>query len=178
MLADQKRSNNLAALCALAAPPTSPFAAGSTEKWSEQEREHGIVLPDDYREYIDLYGAGAFYGCLAINSPFSERNNLWQYHWQYRDYFVSLQKQFPVFPEENGILAVGGDDNGDVLFWHTKGTPNTWSMVYTDFIDHVEYHCGIVEFLIGFCRETMAPPFYAEIRAAARGKPAFVPHCQ
>ena len=47
-------------LMAIVSPPNVPLCVGDPNKWPDIERELGIVLPSDYREFVSRYGVGVF----------------------------------------------------------------------------------------------------------------------
>ncbi len=170
---DHVRSAGLRRLVELIQPPQFPIATGSPEAWTHMEHEHGIVIPDDYKEYIGVYGAGAFYGFFEVLSPFSNRNGLFSEHARYRELYRPLVKEYALFPDRGGLLAVGGNDNGDVLFWLTEGNPEQWPLVFTDFWDFERFDKGLCDFLAEWFSGQRTPVLVADLNIMERDVPPF-----
>jgi hypothetical protein len=130
-------------LYALAPTPESPVEAGSTDLWKEVESRLGTPLPDDYKQFVNRYGAGDFCDVLCILTPFAPPTDKWgffeaitplldDYHLSKSNSDLVDQCPFPAFPEQNGLLPFGGDTNGGTWFWLTQGSPGDWSIVIYD----------------------------------------------
>ena len=124
---------------------------GLDRSWSEVESELGIVLPDDYKEFINAYGSG------QITSA-----NGWLNIWNYRDrslfrslsdalcgdgsildHYGALSKTdypcpYPVYPADGGLLPFASEVDVQNLNWITKGPPDQWEVVYY-FFDGAEF---------------------------------------
>lgn len=137
-------------------PPDPPFKTGDEEGWNQVESQLGTTLPIDYKEIISTYGTGGIDEFLWFLTPFvdDENVNFFKKMKVINDAYIVLRDQFPhhlkhnVFPEENGLLPWAYTDNGDVLYWLTKGSPDEWSIViYGSSDDYYEYPNSISEFL-------------------------------
>lgn len=127
------------ALCDLVAvmpAPAVPFEVASSDGWACIEKRLGTTLPEDYKEYINLYGSGAIANFLWILNPFSSNENInFEFQMDRQSEVLkaleSLGEKVPYkpFPCPGGILPFGITDNGDVIFWETLGNPNDWSIV-------------------------------------------------
>ena len=124
-------------------PPTSP--RGLDRPWDVIEREIGLPLPDDYKEFIDLYGTG------QVSSAEG-----WAVIWNFRDaalFGPSLSEvlngpgsvpmfyrqmvngspwpcPYPIYPEADGLLPFASVVDVHNLNWHTTGSPSRWEVVY------------------------------------------------
>ena len=167
----------IATLAELAPPPQSPLWAGRPQDWTAVEATLGTSLPDDYKEFITVYGAGAFYDFLGVATPFAPKYDLVTKHGRSRTYFQA-QDVFPVFPDSGGLLCMGGDDNGDSLCWLTRGLPNEWPIVYSteDFIEINIFKMTLVEFLAGWVGQRFHPTFLSGLNIHFRPKPIFRPN--
>jgi hypothetical protein len=115
-------------------PPAQPVETSGTVRWADVEQRIGTPLPDDYKQFVDEYGTGAVAGFLWIFNPFSSHRyvNLLEQVPAELDSLRRLENEelpFSLFPQIGGILPFGATDNGNILFWRTRGTPNNWSIV-------------------------------------------------
>jgi hypothetical protein len=117
-------------------PPRKPLGVGTLKQWKNIEKEIGIDFPEDYREFIFLYGTGNFANFFGIMNPF--RDN-WrdEIRWRcdnlrsHRTYDAK-EVPFPVYPEAEGLFPWGADVNGNEYYWLTKGTPDRWTTFQND----------------------------------------------
>jgi hypothetical protein len=120
-------------------PPKNPSETPAQGGWVPVEKRIGTLLPDDYKEFIELYGSGCIDKFLWVFNPFSLNENL------NLERQLSIQARvladlklygevipYKTFPDKGGILPFGVTENGDVLFWRTEGMPNDWSVVVND----------------------------------------------
>lgn len=140
-------------------PPANPVEAGLISEWAKIEEEIGTQLPIDYKQYISIFGTGGFskadFTFLFPFNPFSKRYTLqeWQEDtlWVYEECRHSTPEIciFNAFPEKNGLLPWGRTDNGDALFWLTKGPPDFWDVVVFDgkYMEYVHYNLTMTGFL-------------------------------
>lgn len=108
-----------------------------THDWATVEAELKTVLPSDYKEYVDTLGTGGISAFLYVFSPFSKNRHLnlllvgpviLDAYRMSRDQFPELYS-YRAFPESEGLLPWGRTDNGDELYWLTRGGPDDWSVV-------------------------------------------------
>jgi len=160
-------------LLQLAPPPAAPVKTGNSNDWDAVEQNLGSKFPRDYKWFIGTYGGCAFFDFLQVLSPFGERISLIERHRQRAEAIGALQEQFPVFPKEGGLLLCAGDENGNSLFWMTKGAPDSWELVYyaDDYLEFVHYPIGLVEFLAGFVAGEYSPHFITGVPFRNRGEP-------
>ena len=132
---------SLHALLEVMAPPLQPIEAVDIRNWEIYELTTGIVLPDDYKAYLNVYGTGIIGGIITPYNPFCRRA-AWKPSYTCRNWIrqaLGIQKAKPTFgedifpyslyPETGGVLPWGSTDNGDQLFWLTSGEPNTWTIL-------------------------------------------------
>lgn len=106
-------------------PPRSPLDAPDQADWLVVEKALGLVLPNDYKEFVSQYGAGCIDGFVWPFNPVTQNHhiNLLKQAVAQNDLLRLVQKQFPrdvpydLFPHERGLLPWAVTDNGDVLFW-------------------------------------------------------------
>ena len=128
-------------LCIIMPPPTSPENIGDNNLWDSVEKRIGIVLPDDYKEFISIYGTGYIGDFIRVFNPFCEYpslnlekqiNDQLGALRQIKDDFGESESPYPLFPESNGLLPWGITDNGDVLYWLTRGSSDQWHSVVNE----------------------------------------------
>lgn len=93
-------------------------------------------MPEDYKEFIRVYGTGAIDNFAWVFNPFSvlETLNLSRQLHVVRDIYTELYSEFqeprlPIFPEKEGLLPFAVTDNGDYLFWKTARSLQHWTIV-------------------------------------------------
>jgi len=143
----------------LVPPPRNPSEVGSLQQWEAIERDLGLELPSDYRDFVFTYGSGRFAKFYGIYNPFAAS--------QYAALLPSIQRvcaaeretkrdwpeivPYPIYPDQPGLLPWGCDDNGNYYFWLTEGTSDFWPVLSDEVRGEGfrEYHCTMTEFLIG-----------------------------
>jgi len=146
------------------APPVE--ASGAFDgPWAPVEAEIGLVLPTDYKDYVKLYGAGRFLEFLGLYIPRAENPNM-RLERMVRvvcEGLTSLspleEPPYPYWPTPGGLLPFGATDNGDELFWLTRGAAEDWKVVIMDraFGRFETFDCGVAEFLAGLIRGEIEP---------------------
>src|SRR5262249_13026602 len=133
-----RMNNNIAfgEITGVLPPPPKAVEAGPSGKLARVEDALSIRLPHDLWEYGTRYGTGrivldTFY--LLVYNPFSATflacveadcgtlRTLKQSR--------SEDVPFDVFPERPGLLPLGTDVNGNMMFWLTEGEPENWPVV-------------------------------------------------
>ncbi len=97
-------------------------------KWYIIENKMNFKFPQDYKEFIDIYGEGGINGFLWILSPFSKYNHLNlvnKFHemknaYDYMKNEDSEQFFLKFYEGEYGIFPWAVTDNGDELYWNVK----------------------------------------------------------
>jgi SMI1-KNR4 cell-wall len=171
----------------LAPPPEVPVAAGSADLWPGVEAELGTTLPQDYKEFITLYGYGEFNDLFEVMTPFhpDPRDTLVAayplYLESYNDGRDSMPEAcpYPMFPERGGLLPMATDSNGNTMFWLTEGEPDRWILVHYDWRGgyvQTRYEMGIVSYLIGWLSGALPDCFAgAGRRFLGKTNPTFRP---
>jgi len=148
-------------LVKVVSPPDLP---GETfnRPWGPIEAELGTALPQDYKDFVRLYGNGYFLEFLGINVPRS-RNPHTRLESGVRvicDSFLEDEElPYPLWPKPDGLLPFGGTDNGDYLFWLPRGAPENWGIVVWDrgFGDFEAFDCDLTDFLAGLATGEIRP---------------------
>lgn len=135
---------SLDALMKVLPRPAHSVEAVDTPSWGLYELITGIVLPEDYKGYLGVYGTGLIGGMITPYNPFCTRTS-WKPSYTCQDWMreiVGIQalKQefgeviFPyaVYPEPGGVFPWGSTDNGHRLFWLTNGAPNEWTVLINE----------------------------------------------
>ena len=120
-------------------PPSKPLEPGDLALWTEIQRNIGVSLPDDYRDFGLVYGTGFFGDAdrtrIYVLNPFS-KEYLERFHsmcetLRHMKEVSSDEVPYDIFPLMPGLLPWGRDDNGFRLCWLTEGNPNEWPVVVT-----------------------------------------------
>lgn len=154
-----KKGTALARLQALVPPPAAPGAASAEERREEVERQLGTPLPDDLYSLARTYGSGSFAApdnscVLRIHNPFIGRFVGVVHDWArtLRDIKAAEgEAHFPygIHPERPGLLKIGGDDNGRLVFWLTDGEPTSWPiLVWPLERQFIRIHLPLNEFIV------------------------------
>lgn len=139
----------------IAPPPKVPNEAQGD--WEQIEKTLGLTLPNDYKTLISEYGTGRFSDFLYTFNPFSQNEwlNLISSSQEILESERTLRNDFPeeysfsLFPEHNGLFPWGATDNGNYLYWYTKGEPHDWAVVVWESRGplHELYEMSVTEFL-------------------------------
>jgi hypothetical protein len=121
-------------LLALLPPPADPVEPGRPDGWAEVEATLGTPLPGDFKAFTERYGSGKVDDFLYLFNPFAEGQdgNLLFEKDRVLAAYAETRAKFPArlplppFPEEGGVLPLGRTDNGDELYWVTRGDPGDW----------------------------------------------------
>lgn len=137
-------------------PPRMPSNIPDAVAWDRAERIFG-KLPADYKEFAMLYGDGTICDFIWILNPGSTNNNL-NYVTKTSVVLDAMRSvilageacPFAMWPERDGLLPFGITDNGDVLYWHTCGDADMWTVVVNAGRDseYEQYRCSMSEFII------------------------------
>jgi hypothetical protein len=127
----------LDALAAVLPPPAQPRETGSTAAWGAVHARLGVVLPEDYIQFIKRYGTGVVAGWLTVLNPFAkdEHLNLLHAGFEFLGALRELKSEYPEtvpFPlhyEPDGLLPWGVSIDGDIFCWRTTGLSGHWTTV-------------------------------------------------
>jgi len=140
--------------------------------WPSVYRAIGSVLPVDYRHLIQITGPIYVGKFLGVRAPGSTNLNV--------DLVVGVGETlgalqelkrnhgdfgcpYPLWFEPGGLLPWGSSDNGDDLFWLTRGHPDQWTVVVGEargptFEEHPLSACDFLsEFLSGGLESKILP---------------------
>ena len=146
------------ALMAVVPPPDRPCEP-FVGPWSMIESELGSPLPQDYKDYAQIYGSGYFLQFLQVDIPRTGNPNIRLEKQvvltsEMFAQFEGADRPYPLWPAPGGLMPFGGTDNGDTLFWLRRGAPDEWPVVVADSggwaFELLE--CGMTDFLAGLAR--------------------------
>jgi len=168
----------LAQIQALAPPPNNPAFAGTPDQWNEVEQWIGTVLPQDYKELINLYGCGSFGGRVCLLSPFIKISSRWSHFSLFRGIqalsaIEPFQREspdtcqpFPVYPALGGLLPWGVFcSDAAMQCWRTQGKPDAWPTIVLDSDwseEYFEYATSATGFLVGWLTGKIVISFFPE----------------
>ncbi|MDB5434017.1 MAG: hypothetical protein JWR47_274 [Phenylobacterium sp.] len=150
-----------------AIPPPAEPAGVFLGPWEPVEAEIGTALPRDYKDLVRVYGSGYYMEFFGIDVPRCPNLNIRLEH-QVRlvseTFLYGDDVSYPLWPAPGGLLSFGGTDNGDSLFWLTRGAPADWGVVVWDRadLDFELFDCGLTSFLAGLATGEILPKAFPE----------------
>ncbi|MFE1770829.1 SMI1/KNR4 family protein [Streptomyces sp. NPDC059008] len=136
-------------------PPPAEAIHGHGD-WAEAERTLGTRLPDDYKQLVETYGRGDFWGALCLCTPFGDDNPVRLEAHLLEDFGPMRERRpedhpHPFFPEPGGLLTWAVTDDAAQLCWLTEGPPESWSVViWSRDNDYERFDGGAAAFLDGW----------------------------
>lgn len=152
-------------------PPEEPFEA-FRGTWELIEDEIRTALPQDYKDFVRLYGSGYFMQFLGVSVPRSRNPNVllrsaiyWARRAAVQGGFAPDELPYPFWPDPGGLLAFGSTDNGDTLLWLAQGEPEDWKVVVWDRgLGRFEvFDCGLTDFLAGLATGGIQPKEFPDL---------------
>ncbi|MDR2169104.1 MAG: SMI1/KNR4 family protein [Planctomycetaceae bacterium] len=143
-------------LLSLITPPKQTTYRNTLLLFADIEKEYKLIFPNDYKELIAYYGCGTFCNTLFIENPFGD-DSLFKGHFRRIEFYQTMlgfplqskETRFPIFPEINGLLEIGYNDNGNILMWKIENNSKIWPLYFFD--DYMQnesvYYMQITEFL-------------------------------
>jgi hypothetical protein len=128
-------------ITSLIQPPPKPTHVPKRPNWDTTERKLGLKLPTDYKGFIAKFGSGLFANFIRVFNPFHKDPYISLLDTakticdMYRDFKESEGEKvlpFALYPEEQGLLPWGNDENGNYIFWLTKGNASKWPTVVAE----------------------------------------------
>ena len=134
-------------------PPASPVAAYGGP-WEPIEEQLGTYLPQDYKDFVRLYGLGDFMQILTVFVPRAESPHIRlvrQAHVARLNFADDDDFEYAVWPEPGGILPCAVTDNGAQLAWVRCGAPANWNILVwgRGYGDPEVFDCDLTDFLAG-----------------------------
>ena len=145
-----------------AVPPPLVHYGTFKGPWAPIEAQIGGPLPQDYKDFVRLYGRGYFLQFMGIDVPASLNPHM---RLERKAGIVSRafvndeDRPYPMWPEPGGLLSFGGTDNCDMLFWLPRAQPQGWAVVVWDGDpDTFEvFDCDMTDFLAGLATGEILP---------------------
>ncbi|WP_309646738.1 SMI1/KNR4 family protein [Phenylobacterium sp.] len=142
-------------------PPATPFEAFDGP-WEPIEAELGTVLPQDYKNFVRLYGNGSFMEFLCVHTPTSGSIYVRlapEVRTICKNLLIEDDLPYPLWPAPGGLLPLGKTDFGDYLFWLPRGPPADWKIVvWGRGLGQFEvFDCDLTDFLAGLAIGDMIP---------------------
>ncbi|MFF7775146.1 SMI1/KNR4 family protein [Streptomyces tanashiensis] len=141
-------------------PPTTE--SDTSVDWTRMAETWGNRFPEDYRQFIALYGSGAIENYLVVQDPEpkGERAPEATGGMLHETANATLVwTKVPKSPEladaHPTLIAWGADASSDILCWDASGDdPETWPVLVHNRGDNLwrRYDCGMVEFLVRVLR--------------------------
>jgi hypothetical protein len=104
-------------------------------RWRDIETSLGLELPGSYKALIDQFGALSWGDFLHVLSPFDEPSSLQRVAERVLDADRESRLSFPwryplpLYPEPGGLLPWAVTENGDTLYFVTRGPADEWPTV-------------------------------------------------
>lgn len=129
----KEQSMSVAELALVVPPPDHPVEVGSDADWHRSEVSFGVSFPPDLHELCVHYGSG-YFANIEIYNPFSASytiviEEVLALFRHLSQELGAAEVPFPLYPNRPGLLPVGGDNNGGVLFWLVDDAASTWPLV-------------------------------------------------
>jgi len=135
-------------------PPAKPLEADGS--WFHAEEILGMGFPDDFKDFIRIYGSGTIGHFMSVLNPFAQNPNLnlLEQSRSQLDVLHYLRDRgesnpYALYPESGGLLPVAGTDNGDFIYWLTRGGAADWTIVVNESRspEYEQFDCNLTEFL-------------------------------
>jgi len=127
---------------------------GDDLDWSAIEQEWETAFPADYKQFLDLFGAGDFGDYLGVMAPFPQDHDAHQAGMGVirldGRMLEELGCPFPAYPEKGGVVAFGATPDGDTLLYRTARKPEDWRIVTWSRVGGRwrEHEHGFVDFVL------------------------------
>lgn len=153
------------ALIEVVPPPAEPSGAFAGP-WEALEAELGRALPQDYKDFVRLYGLGTFAEFIWVYVPRCS-NPYARLEAEVRavhEMFLGEEGFPPLWPARGGLLVFGRTHFGDYLFWLTRGPPDEWPVVVwgRGLQKFESFECGFSDFLAGVAKNEIEPEDFPE----------------
>ncbi|MDP3660846.1 SMI1/KNR4 family protein [Phenylobacterium sp.] len=152
---------------AVVPPPSEPTDAFDGP-WDEIEADARTPLPQDYKDFVRLYGSGVFMEFLTVNIPRVESPYI-----RFEAEIRTVRKIFyddddfiyALWPDSGGLIAFGATDFGDFLFWQPIGPPEDWRVVVwgRGFQQFEFFDCDLTGFLAGLATGEIEPDDFGDM---------------
>jgi hypothetical protein len=130
--------------------------------WARVEESWEKRFPPDYRQFIEVYGAGAIENYLSVQEPEikggrqkSEFGGMQHETVNAQHAWATIEKSSELAGATPELIAWGSDASADILCWDSSGADSsTWPVLVHNRDDSLwrRYECGMVEFLTRILR--------------------------
>ncbi|MFF0206235.1 hypothetical protein [Streptomyces sp. NPDC005017] len=127
--------------------------------WAATEAALGTALPGDYKDIVDVFGAGSFDEYLDLLVPGALGTDLVSWGQDMARY-ADLYRPYPVHPAPGGVLIWGTSEQELTFHWLTgPADPDDWP-VLVQYLDGEwqRFDCGTGEFVLRLLTDR-TPPF-------------------
>lgn len=147
-------------------PPTKPFEAFDGP-WDLIEKALGTELPEDYKDFVRVYGLGCFMECVRISVPRSKdpyARLITMVDFTRRNFLPESLGAYSFWPEPGGFIPFGSTDFGDELFWAPAGKADDWRVVVwgRGLGTYETFDCDMTGFLAGLATGDILPEEFPE----------------
>ncbi len=133
---------SISQLTHILSPPDKPVEIGSPIGWKQVQERLGLILPAEYKAFIDCYGTGSFSNGILVYNPFAKNENINLF--QVLDLHIQANRQlqkmakgawsivdpYRLYPAPGGLLPWGSTPNFEItFFWLQNGKPGSWSTI-------------------------------------------------
>jgi hypothetical protein len=156
-------------LLKVVAPPERPDEPFSGP-WEPTENFVGSPLPQDYKDFVRLFGSGSFMDFLGINVPRVEsryvrfETALSQSRYLFQQALPPEDRRYPIWPDPGGLILVGHTDWREGVFWVPNGDPSSWTIAIWDagWDEREDIPCNLTDFLAGLADGSLSPNYFPE----------------
>lgn len=142
-------------------PPARPFDVYAGP-WEPIEAELGTPLPQDYKDFVRVYGCGQILEFFGLYVPKSRNPNV-----RLSSILPEVAEAFsrdedlpyPLWPAPGGLVAIGQSDNGDYLFLRRGDRSIDWGVIVWDrgLSGWEPFDCSITDFIAGVVTGEVQP---------------------
>ncbi|WP_344661512.1 SMI1/KNR4 family protein [Catenulispora subtropica] len=168
----------------LGATVSPPEGQRPAVPWDEVEAMLGSALPRDYKELVETYGPGSFWGFIhvfQVDGQYPALDLVGQVSVNL-DALKYLRDRGEVVPYDiegdASLLSCGRTDNGDIIYWVRERSidPDDWVIAVNAARDDrwFEYSGGITSFLSKVMTRALTVPVFPEALSGRR--PSFQPY--
>lgn len=127
MLEDLKK------LTEIVVPPANP--SGNLGDWIDVEKELSLELPEDYKQFVSLYGAGTISGMISIGAPFIQPVPARKFWENWVDIYNDIENYgtevpFDLYPTIPGLLPCGHYADVNIINWLTHNSQPQWRIIF------------------------------------------------
>ncbi|MHC2066873.1 SMI1/KNR4 family protein [Bremerella sp. T1] len=124
---------NVKRITEIISPPDT--ATGPSGSWEDVEKELGLELPEDYKQFVSLYGSGTISGMISIGNPFIQPVSAQTFWLNWVDIYRDIENYgtevpFDLYPARPALLPCGNYADVNILNWLTNESQAEWRIIY------------------------------------------------